>query len=179
MLSVQEFENQTPEIQGNHNIHMSGVSFIIVDKYKDMIYRTAFTVVKNHEDAEDILQEVFFKYFRLQPAFENESHEKAWFLRVTINEGKNFLRSFWKRKRSDFDFEKIIQPQADEHDSQVLQAVMSLPDKYRIAIYLYYYEEYSIREIANLTSQSETTIAQHLSRGRKKLRKKLGGEESS
>ncbi len=178
MLSVQEFENHTSDIHGNHTIHMSGVSFAIVDKYKDMIYRTAFTVVKNHEDAEDILQEVFFKYFRLQPAFENQSHEKAWFLRVTINEGKNLLRSFWKRKRTDdVNFENIVQQQADSHDSKVLQAVMSLPDKYRIAIYLYYYEEYSIREIASLTSQSETTIAQHLSRGRKKLRKKLGGEQ--
>ena len=172
MLSVQEFENHE-----NRNIHMSGVSFAIVDKYKDMIYRTAITVVGNHSDAEDILQEVFFKYFRLQPAFENESHEKAWFLRVTINEGKNLLRSFWKRKRIDFDFNQIMQPQADSHDSEVLQAVMSLPDKYRIAIYLYYYEEYSIREIAELTAQSETTVAQQLSRGRKKLRKKLGGVE--
>lgn len=177
MLSVQEFENSASEVHANHNIHMSGVSFVMVDKYKDMVYRTAFTVVGSHEDAEDILQEVFFKYFRLQPAFENESHEKAWFLRVTINEGKNLLRSFWKRKRTEIDFDKLTQPQASEHDSEVLQAVMSLPDKYRIAIYLYYYEDYSIREIAGLTSQSEATVAQHLSRGRRKLRKKLGGTE--
>ncbi|MDE5753913.1 MAG: sigma-70 family RNA polymerase sigma factor [Oscillospiraceae bacterium] len=177
MPSVQEFKKNISKIQEDTAIQMSGTAFRIVDQYQDMIYRTAFTLVGNPEDAEDILQEVFFKYFRLNPAFESESHEKAWLLRVTINEGKNLLKSFWKRQRTDFDFEKMIQPEseANSHDSDVLQAVMSLPEKYRIAVYLYYYEEYSIKEIAGLTGQSETAIAQHLSRGRHKLRKKLEG----
>lgn len=177
MPSAQEVQAQNFPEQQNSGIRMSGTSFQIVDQYQDMIYRTALTLVGNPEDAEDILQEVFFKYFRLNPAFESESHEKAWFLRVTINEGKNLLKSFWKRRRTDFDFEKIIQPESgvDSHDSDVFRAVMNLPEKYRIAIYLYYYEEYSIREIAGVTRQSETAVAQHLSRGRQKLRKKLEG----
>ncbi|MDE7120793.1 MAG: sigma-70 family RNA polymerase sigma factor, partial [Oscillospiraceae bacterium] len=151
MPSVQEFEKnlskiqKTQKIQKDPAIQMSGTAFQIVDQYQDMIYRTALTLVGNAEDAEDILQEVFFKYFRLHPAFESESHEKAWFLRVTINEGKNLLKSFWKRRRTDFDFEKIPQPESHDlnHDSEVLQAVLTLPEKYRIAIYLHYYEEYS------------------------------------
>ncbi|MDE5768786.1 MAG: sigma-70 family RNA polymerase sigma factor [Oscillospiraceae bacterium] len=179
MTSAQGLRKQNSQKQENSGIRMSGTSFQIVDQYQDMIYRTALTLVGNAEDAEDILQEVFFKYFRLSPAFESESHEKAWFLRVTINEGKNLLKSFWKRRRTDFDFEKIPQPESHDpgqnQDSEVLQAVLALPEKYRIAIYLYYYEEYSIREIAGVTEQSETAVAQHLSRGRMKLRKKLEG----
>ena len=96
MLSVQEFKKNIPKIQENTAIQVSSTAFQIVDQYQDMIYRTALTLVGNPEDAEDILQEVFFKYFRLNPAFESESHEKAWFLRVTINEG---VRSAWLRWR--------------------------------------------------------------------------------
>lgn len=168
------------EMQEIHKkpIQMTGISFTAVDKYKDMIYRTALTMTKNYADAEDILQEVLFKYFRLKPGFESESHEKAWFLRVTINECKNLLRSIWKRSRIDFDPELMSASGEGNQDSEVLQAVMRLPEKYRIAIYLYYYEEYTVREIAGVTSQSEAAVAQHLTRGRKKLRKWLGGEES-
>jgi len=178
MLSIQEEDNPKEIDVRQRKIQMSGVSFAVVDKYKDMIYRAALTIVSNHADAEDILQEVFFKYFRLHPAFENESHEKAWFLRVTINEGKNLMRSVWKCRRTDFDPTQLPQPVTDERDSEVLQAVMSLPEKYRIAIYLYYYENYSIREIAGITAQSEAAVAQQLARGRRKLRNKLGRSES-
>ncbi len=182
MLFLQETENPAPEtheIRKSH-IRMTGVSFTVVDQYQDMIYRVAVTMTGNHADAEDILQEVFFKYFRLQPAFESDSHEKAWFLRVTVNECRNLLRSFWKRRRTDTDPELLLQNTAQEnpHDSEVLQAVMSLPEKYRIVVYLYYYEDYSVREIAGITLQSESAVAQQLVRARQKLRKKLGGELS-
>ncbi len=182
MLTLQESESnstQPHEIKKN-NIRMTGVSFAVIDQYQDMIYRTAVTITGNHADAEDVLQEVFFKYFRLHPAFESSSHEKAWFLRVTINECKNLMRTIWKRKRTDFDPELLVQTENpfSEQDSAVLEAVMHLPEKYRIAIYLYYYEEYSVREIAVITSQSEAAVAQHLVRGRRKLRKQLGEELS-
>ena len=181
MLSLQESETtaSNPHEIGTDRSQMTGVTFTVIDRYQDMIYRTAVTMTANHADAEDILQEVFFKYFRLQPAFESRSHEKAWFLRVTINECKNLMRSIWKRKRTDFNPELLESvSSAEEHDSEVLCAVMSLPEKYRIAIYLYYYEEYSVREIAGITAQSESAVAQQLARGRRKLRKQLGGKAS-
>lgn len=181
MLSLQESgtENSSTHEIGTGGIRMTGVTFAVIDRYKDMIYRTAVTMTENHADAEDILQEVFFKYFRLQPAFESSSHEKAWFLRVTVNECKNLMRSVWKRRRTDFNPELLESASGmEEHDSEVLRAVMSLPEKYRIAIYLYYYEEYSVKEIAGITSQSESAVAQHLVRGRRKLRRQLGGETS-
>ena len=171
LTAISDETRQAPAIQ------MTGVSFAIVDEYKDMVYRTALTVTGNFADAEDITQEVFLKYFQLKPEFETKSHEKAWLLRVTINAGKNLLRTFWRSRRGEIDLSQIPQPEKQKHP-EVLQAVLSLPEKYRIAIYLYYYEEYSIQEIAQITGRSQTVIAQHLSRGRAKLRKKLGGDKS-
>lgn len=173
MLTMSKVEAEEPR---QSKIVMTGVSYAIIDQYKDLVYRTALAVVGNAADAEDIMQDVFFKYFQVHPQLENEQHEKAWFLRVTVNAGKTLLRSCWNRKRAaSADLSRIpAEPEGAEH-SPVLEAVLSLPDKYRIAIYLYYYEEYSIREIARLTEQSETAVAQQLSRGRKKLQKQLGG----
>ncbi|MBQ8927799.1 MAG: sigma-70 family RNA polymerase sigma factor [Oscillospiraceae bacterium] len=157
---------------------MSGMTFAAVDRYQDLVYRTALTVTGNVPDAEDVMQEVFFRYFRSHPVFESETHERAWLIRVTVNTGRNLLRSAWRRKRVDFDPELLVQSEEQSRDSRVLRAVMALPEKYRIAIYLYYYEEYSIREIAELTEQSESAVSQQLSRGRRKLRSKLGGAKA-
>lgn len=177
MLTMQEqSEGRTVDIGKPQNIRVTGVTFAVIDRYKDMVYRAALAAVGNFADAEDIMQEVFFKYFKTHPEFESETHEKAWFLRVTVNESKNLLRSSWRRRRADTDLSQITQPE-DGRDSAVLEAVLSLPEKYRIAIYLHYYENYQIREIARITSQSESAVAQQLSRGRKKLQKKLGGSK--
>ncbi len=176
MLTMQEQDgNNSVEIGKQQGISVSGVTFAVIDKYKDMVYRAAIAAVGNFADAEDIMQEVFFKYFKYHPQFESDTHEKAWFLRVTMNESKNLLRSAWHRRRADVDLSKLVDQSATERDSEVLEAVLSLPEKYRIAIYLHYYENYQIAEIARITSQSEAAVAQQLSRGRKKLEKKLGG----
>ncbi len=176
MLTMMERKTgKTVEIGKQQKIIMTGVTYAVIDKYKDMVYRAALTAVGNYADAEDIMQDVFFKYFKSQPEFESDSHEKAWFLRVTINESKNLMRSSWRRRRADTELTKFSELPEQNTESPVLEAVLSLPEKYRIAIYLYYYEGYQIREIARITSQSETAVAQQMSRGRKKLQKKLGG----
>ncbi len=163
------------EIGQSSRIMVSGITYAIIDKYKDMVYRTALTAVGNFADAEDIMQDVFLKYFRLHPTFENAEHEKAWFLRVTINESKNLLRSAWYSRRVPADISRVAGAETPEEHSPVMDAVLALPEKYRIVIYLYYYEDYSIRQIAKILEKSETAIAQRLSRGRKKLEAKLGG----
>ncbi len=173
MLTTMVKDEEMEQTEQN-KITMSGTSYAVIDRYKDMVYRTAYAIVKNFADAEDMMQEVFFKYFQTQPSFESAEHEKAWFLRVTINESRNLLRSAWYRKRADVDIYQIPAPQGEEGGA-VLEAVLSLPEKYRTAIYLHYFEGYHIKEIAELTGQRETAVAQHLSRGRKKLEKKLGG----
>ncbi len=175
MLSINEIGQGSSAELKRQPIKMTGVSFAAIDKYKDLVYRTALTVTSNHSDAEDVMQEVFFKYFRSHPTFESESHEKAWLLRVTVNEGRTLLRSAWHRKRVDVDITQLAGQAEEGGGSEVLCAVLSLPEKYRVAIYLHYYENYSIKEIAGITGQSETAVAQQLSRGRTRLRKKLGG----
>lgn len=176
MLTMTEERGKTVEIGRQQGISVSGVTFAAIDRYKDMVYRASLAVVGNYADAEDVMQEVFFKYFKTHPEFESETHEKAWFLRVTLNESKNLVRSTWRRRRVDVDLSQIP-VHMKEKTSAVLEAVLSLPEKYRIAIYLHYYENYQIREIARITSQSEAAVAQQLSRGRKKLQKKLGGSK--
>ena len=77
-----------------------------IQKYSDMVYKLAYSMVKDQYDAEDIHQEVFIKYIDKSPNFESEEHEKAWFLRVTINLVKNLWKSAWKQKVTNFfDFE--------------------------------------------------------------------------
>ena len=160
-------------------IHVSGGSYAVIDRYKDAVYRAALTVTGCRADAEDITQEVFLKYFQTRPSFRSEAHEKAWFLRVAVNMGKNLVRSPWHRRRTDADLTVIPDPGSGETSSSgVLAAVLSLPEKYRVAIYLYCYEGYTAREIAEITGRSEAAVAQHLSRGRAKLRKLLGGDAS-
>lgn len=174
MLTMNRYD--VPDEPVHREIRMVGTSFEVVDKYKDAVYRAALTVTGNCEDAEDIMQEVFLTYFQQHPQFESHAHEKAWLLRCTINAGRNLLRSAWHRKRSDIDISQLPAAEnADEQDSQVLAAVLSLPERYRTAIYLHYYENYSIREIAQITGRTEAAVGQHLSRGRAKLRRKLGG----
>lgn len=176
MLTVMEREvGNSVEIGNQQNIVMSGITYAVIDQYKDMVYRAALAAVGNFADAEDIMQDVFFKYFKAQPEFESKAHEKAWFLRVTVNESKNLLRSSWRTRRVDVEMLHLSEKTENRETSPVLEAVLSLPDKYRIVIYLYYYEGYQIREIARITSQSETAVSQQMSRGRKKLEKILGG----
>ncbi len=173
MLSINEEE--PGRTQEPSPIHVSGGSFAVVDKYKDLVYRMALTVVGNHADAEDVMQEVFFRYFRSHPMFENEVHERNWILKVTLNTGKNYARSIWNRNRTELDLDSVAAEQEQSGVSDVLRAVLSLPERYRVVIYLHYYEELRIAEIARILKVSESAAAKRLSRGREKLRKKLGG----
>ena len=165
--------NLTPKLTRS-----GGLNFEVMDTYKDAVYRAALTVTGNFADAEDIMQEVFLQYYRSHPDFESPSHEKAWLLRCTINAARNLLRSAWQRKRVDLDLTELPAAEdADAASSEVLAAVLRLPERYRTAIYLYYYENCSVKEIAHITGRTEAAVGQHLSRGRMKLRKLLGGDK--
>jgi RNA polymerase sigma factor (sigma-70 family) len=144
----------------------------VLDKYVAMLIKLAFTYVKNTADAEDITQDVFVSLMKKNEGFENEEHEKAWLLRVTINHCKNHLKSSWNRRNVPLDEEISYMP---EEDSEVLSTVLSLPDKYRTVIHLYYYENYSINEISDLLRKNPATIGTWLARGRNLLKTKLIG----
>lgn len=147
----------------------------IVSTYADTLLRLCFTYLGSVQDAEDIVQTVYLKLLVSGPEFQSPEHEKAWLIRTAVNACKDELRAF---RRRTVPLEVIPEKTAPEIPaSPVLDSVMALPDKYRGVIYLFYYEGYSIREIAGLLGRSETAVAAQLSRGRRKLRKMLGGQK--
>lgn len=147
----------------------------LVYTYSDLILRLSFTYLKSTHDAEDICQTVFLKLLTSGQAFDSPAHEKAWLIRTTANACKDLLRSAHRRRTVALEAASAT-PAPEAPDSAVLEAVMALPENYREAVYLHYFEGYSVREIAGLLGRSEAAVTAHLSRGRHKLRTTLGGE---
>lgn len=145
----------------------------MLQKYSKMIIRIAAGQVNSMTDAEDIAQEVFVKLMTSAPDFENEVHEKAWMIRVTINLCKDYHKNAWNRKREYLN-DNIPAREREEEDG-LWETVKKLPSKYRNVLYLFYYEDYSINEIAAILKQKESTIGSWLHRARKLLKKELKG----
>lgn len=161
----------------------------VILRNSDRVYKFAYSLVKTRMDADDIYQEVFMRYVKAKPAFASSEHEKAWFIKVTVNCCKNYWKSPWMRCRDVFDEAKVhllkTSPDAsheavkamwdDEEDKCLIEMVKQLPEKYRVVIHLFYYEEMSIEEIAEATGMKASTIRTRLTRARRKLRERLGG----
>ena len=146
----------------------------LLDKYGDMVLRIAYTYLKNRADAEDIVQDVFLRIIDKKPMFNDENHEKSWLIRATINMCKNKVNLFWnKNKCSIDDVQEFAVSDKYNTDTSVFQAVMALGEKYRVVVYMYYYEGYSTPEIAKVIGKSETTIRSLLHRARNKLKDML------
>lgn len=143
-----------------------------IEEYADMVYRIALTRSGSIENAEDIFQEVFMKFSQKLPEFKNSEHEKAWFIRVTINFSKNLKNSAWNKKVVEIK-EEI--PFETKEESDIFSAVSELPQNYRTVIYLSYYEGYKVKEIANLMKKREGTIKTWLFRAREMLKEKIEG----
>jgi len=144
----------------------------IISKYSDTVYRMAYSMVKNRYDADDIHQEVFVRYIRKRPKFESTEHENAWFLRVTINLCRNLWKTAWRRKVVSMEEDFVDETEMPEEtaEDQVIEAVKSLPQKYRVVIHLFYYEEMSIEEISEVLHAKPSTVRTHLTRARAKLK---------
>lgn len=146
----------------------------LLDKYSDIVLRIAYTYLKNRADAEDIVQDVFLRIIDKKPSFNDESHEKSWLIRATINMCKNKVNMFWnKNKCSIDDVQEFAVSDKYNTDTSVFQAVMALGEKYRVVVYMYYYEGYSTPEIADVIGKNETTIRSLLHRARNKLKDML------
>ncbi|MFW2487530.1 RNA polymerase sigma factor [Clostridium chromiireducens] len=139
----------------------------LIEKYSDMLIRISYSYMKNLSDAEDITQDVFIKLLEKRPEFENAEHEKAWLLRIAINLSKDKLKSAYFKNTAPLEGDFIDTTQKDD---EIIQAVLSLPIKYRSIVLLYYYEDYSISEISNVLNIKESTVGSQLSRGRKLLK---------
>lgn len=144
----------------------------IIEKYADMVYRIALTRCGTIENAEDIFQEVFLKFSEKNPKFENDEHEKAWFIRVTINLSKNMKNQNWNKKIVSLDENMVFE---NKEETDVFSIVCELPENYKTVIYLSYYEGYKVKEISKLMKINENTIKTWLSRAREMLKNKLEG----
>lgn len=148
-----------------------------VEQYADTVRRLCIVHLKNDADAEDIFQTVFMKYTFSSVVFENEEHEKAWMIRVTINACKDLLKSFFHNQIVSID-ELVEQPESiSSENREVLDAVLSLPAKYRDAVYLHYYEGYTAPEIGKILGKNVNTVYTLLARSKQLLRDRLGGDE--
>lgn len=154
----------------------------IIKQYSDTIYRTACIQMKNRDHADDIYQEVCIKLLNCQKRLQDEEHLKAWLIRTTICCCRDYWKSAWRRNviLSGMDGSKDHLTQQEEADSEkpdygwITQCVQSLPEKYRMAIHLYYYEGYSQKEIAQILHIKESSVSSRLTRGRSRLKKLLG-----
>ena len=147
----------------------------LVETYSDQLLRLSYSYLKSTEDAKDICQTVFLKLLEKPRTFASPEHERAWIIRTAANICKDVLKSHWRRTTVDIDAAgDVPAPQAEE--GSLLAAVGLLPPKYRAVIYLYYYEGYAAKEIAQMLGENPATVSTRLNRGRAKLKTMLESE---
>lgn len=139
----------------------------VIEECSDMVYRLAYARTGTRQDADDVYQEVFFRYLKKRPVFENTEHRKAWMLRVTVNCSNSFLASRWRKNREELS-EDI--PTFDRRQQDLQRELAQLPQKYRDVIHLFYYEELSVEEIAKVLGRKPSTVRTQLTRARDMLR---------
>ena len=146
----------------------------LLQKYADMVFRIAFARLNHQQQAEDIMQDVFVRYIKKQPSLTDEEHEKAWLIRATINRVNSYLASAWFRRTLPLPSETLVAvAQPDDQARAVRAAVAQLPSLMRLIVYLYYYEGYPTKTIAQLMGKGESAVKTTLLRARQKLQKLL------
>ena len=143
----------------------------VYETYANMLYRLSLSMLRSSDDAEDAVQNAFCRYLDRAPAFRDDEHEKAWLLRVTINQCKDLMRR--RKIRAWLPIEALTDVGVREKSTPALDAVYALPDKYRSVIILYHLEEMRVEEIAEALSLTPSAVKMRLSRGREMLREAL------
>ena len=144
-----------------------------IERYGDTVRRLCMVHLKNESDTQDIFQTVFLKYVLSSVRFESPEHEKAWLIRVTLNACRDLLKSFFRSRTTSLDTLKEAAQVPDTEHSELLDAVLSLPEKYKNVVYLYYYEEYSAAEISRILKKNVNTVYTLLTRARHLLKQEL------
>lgn len=145
----------------------------IVSKYADMLYRVALSYTRSQHDAEDVVQNTFMKLLVKKPVFESDGHIKKWLIQVAVNECRNLWNTYWRKHVDSLDTMSVEPAFEEERHREVYDAVMALPGKYRIVVYLYYYEGYSTKEVGEILGMKDATVRTKLARARKLLRMDL------
>ena len=144
-------------------------------RYQNMVYRIALHYFGNSQDAEDAVQEVFLRLYTAEKSFESPEHLRRWLVKVTVNECKRIAMHPWRSRRASLD--ECPEPVFEDREQRELyQAVMDLPGKYRVPLYLYYYEGYSVDETGEILGLKPSTVQTRLARGREKLKAMLTEE---
>ena len=145
----------------------------VYSRQVDTVYRVCYSFMKNRPDTEDLVQETFLRMLSANPCFENERHERAWLIVTASNLCKDTLKKWW-RKHANIDdcLDIAVEP---EQDSGILECILQLPEDYKDAVYMYYYEGYTTVEIAKHLNCPEPTVRSRLSRARRKLQSMVGG----
>ena len=151
-----------------------GVLTEIYNRNVDTVYRVCYSFMKDRQAAEDMVQEMFLKLISGGAVFESPQHERAWLIVTASNLCKNALRHWTSRLESIDGHEDL--PAPPEETDAVLEAIMALPESYKTAVYMYYYEGYATREIAGILKCPHATVRTRLARARKMLKTMLGGE---
>lgn len=141
-----------------------------IEKYHGTVFRVAYSYVKNREDAEDIVQEAFLRLYNSESRFNADENVKAWLIRVSVNLAKDILKSSWLKGRTELDRDI---PYENKEESITLDCIHRLKPEYCSVILLYYYEGYSVKEIAEILRISPTLVTTRLSRARKQLKETL------
>ena len=152
----------------------------LYETYYTMVYRLSLLILKNPQDAEDAAQTIFLKVIEKKPSFTDADHEKAWLLTVTRNHCRDIQRSFWHKKRTDMEQlpEVSVEP-FDRQEGLLFEIIQTLPPKQREVVYLYYFEDYSIREISQILERKESTIQSQLSAARSRLKKHISTSKAA
>lgn len=167
--------------EGNKHMVMHNKDYfeMIYEKYNTMVYRICFMYMKNEHEAYDATHETFLKMLQKNKCFENEEHEKAWLIVTASNCCKDTLKSFWRKNKMDLDNvpEGLSEQKEFSRDDTILKAVLNLPNRYKTLIYLHYYEEYSVNEIASLLHKNPSTMRSRLSKAKELLKDILKEEQ--
>ena len=142
-----------------------------VRKYRNTVFRVAYSFVNNIQDSEDITQDALLKLYKSEEKFSSDENVKAWLIKVTSNTAKNFIKRNSLRRKEPYKEGNTVQ---DEYG--ISEVMKGLKSDYRIVIYLHYYEGYGVKELSELLSISESNVKIRLKRGRDRLRELLTGK---
>ena len=156
------------------SLRKSRMEFLeIYNRQVDTVYRVCYSFMKNKADTEDMVQETFLRLLSVGKVFENERHEKAWLIVTASNLCKDALKNWWRKNENIDDYLNIAEEPKQEDG--ILDMILSLPDDYKDAVYMYYYEGYTTVEIARNLHCPEATVRSRLSRARNRLQSMMGG----
>ena len=139
----------------------------IAEMYGNMLFRICLVTLGNEVDAEDAVQDTLIKYLRKAPSFRDTEHEKAWLIKVAVNQCRDAARS--QRRRTQYEMESVITKYTDRKSGQIIHALITLPDKFKTVLTLHYVEEYKVEEIAKMIGKSTSAVKMRLQKGRKML----------